>query len=250
MDIRLAAYQPVPITCPCPEQAHVDRRAVNAADRKRLAAMARVEELRSAFEGRAPTDDEATGVQLAEELLAEAYRELEVARAGHDTVYLRRKLDLEQGMAIKRQLLAVNRDFLQLQEQNGHVSEEMFDHSSAVLARAYLVNGVAAWTLVDEAGADLPVTPENVVAKLVDDYAVGEPVVDAADDLYKPVVLDPLRRRALTSSPPTRTDGAPSTSPTNRSTRRAQKPPKRSSTGSSPTAVTEATSESPSGVSS
>lgn len=116
------------------------------------------------------------------------------------------------------------------------------------LARAvegYILQGIAAWTLVDERGKRLPVSrvaiAEHILAHDEAAFLVGE----AADPLYAGAVVLPLLRRASSSSPSTPT--ASSTSPTNGG--RPTPLPKRSSrssTTSTPTGGT-GTTRSPRG---
>jgi len=141
-----------------------------------------------------------------------------------DFVYLRPKLDLRGGFRVKRRLIELNQ--AAFGEQQGDMSELEIH-----LAEAYLTEGIFAWNLVDEAGEDRPVTPENLAEFLFSDYSRSEVAADKADDLYRPAVLDPLVNRALSSLPDTQTNG--STSPTNGVGRKRQRASKRSSTTTS-----------------
>lgn len=98
------------------------------------------------------------------------------------------------------------------------------DEAEARLADIWLRVCVSRWTFVDDDGAPIPVTPENVVRALP--YAKGGRLVaDKADDLYAESVLSPLVQRlgmrSRTGSP------APSrraTSPKARSTTKRRSP--------------------------
>ena len=153
-----------------------------------------------------------------------------------DTVYLRPKLGLASGIAIQKLIVDANQSEVPVEAAA----------LTGVLAEAYLLHGVADWTLQTDAGLT-PVNPITIRAYLLDDFERAERVADAADDLYMPAVLGPLLRRAATSSPSTSTNG--STSATGAGTRKPRKRPKPSSTSTSPMADTVATSKSPVGVS-
>lgn len=145
-----------------------------------------------------------------------------------DTVYLRPKLDLRAGMVAQRKIIEIG-------SSTNDADEAMGD-----LAVIYCRHGVDSWTLVDEEGEALPVTPEAIENVLLADFSVGYPVADAAADLYNGVLLDPLVAKASKSSRPTRTRG--STSAPSSSSVTPLKRSKRSSTSTSRMDATERTS--------
>lgn len=116
-----------------------------------------------------------------------------------------------------------------------------------VLSEHYILAGVESWTVVDEKGKPLPVTPTELRERLLTNLDAAMTVADVADDLYLAVML-PLLSRASTPSPPSPTNE--STSPTSGSSDTPRKPSKRSSISTIPTAATETTSSSLDGVSS
>ena len=153
-----------------------------------------------------------------------------------DTVELRERLGLAAGIAIQATV------------------RELIGQPNAVivaaLVEAYVRHGVAGWTFVDDIGRDVPVTPENIQAWVLDDFTLATPVAEAADKLYEDAVLGPLVRAAATSSPTTPTE--PSTSPTDPTLSDGSEPnptpSSPSSTTSTQTDDTETTSSSPDGV--
>lgn len=157
----------------------------------------------------------------------------------HDVVSLRPILDLRGGFRIKRRLIDLNK------AAYGEEEVDLADLEGA-LAEAYLLEGVYSWNLVDEEGAALPVSEATIRERLFADYGRGEAVADKADDLYRPEIIDPLARRALSSSPDTQT--SESTSPTNGvGHKRRTKQSKRSSTSTIPMDSTEVTTVAPVG---
>lgn len=151
-----------------------------------------------------------------------------------DFVYLRPILDLRGGFRVKRRLLDLN----QAAFAEGGPPLDMGEMEGR-LAEAYLTEGIAAWNLVDEEGEARPLSPETLHDFLFNDYSRSSIAGDAADDLYKGPVLDPLFQKALSSLPATPLNG--STSVTNGSGPKRRKRSKPSSTSTSPTAATEAT---------
>jgi hypothetical protein len=153
--------------------------------------------------------------------------------ADGDYVYLRPKLDLRGGFRVKRRLIDLNRAAF------GEDAKVEMAELEIGLAESYLSEGIFSWNLVDEEGADRPLTPETLAEFLFSDYSRAELAADKADDLYRPAVLDPLVERALSSLPDTPTNG--STSPTNGAGRKRPKRSKRSSTTTTPTGSTATT---------
>jgi hypothetical protein len=143
----------------------------------------------------------------------------------HDTVNLRPRLGLAAGIAIQRLVVEAN------QAERPATAAEL----TGTLAEAYLLHGVASWTIAK------PVTPDNIRAELLEDFARGAVVADRADDLYMAAVLAPLLKKASISSPSTSSNGSTS-APGNghRPTRKRSKP---SSTSTTPMAATATTSK-------
>src|SRR5688572_8979471 len=112
-----------------------------------------------------------------------------------DLVYLAPTLSMAGGMAAQSAMRDGFSDSLKLQE---------------LLAEVWIRHGVVGWNLVDEDGADLPLTPANVAAALP--YGKGgRMVAERADDLYAEDILAPLVERFKSTSPRGRTNGSTST---------------------------------------
>lgn len=110
-----------------------------------------------------------------------------------DTVSLYPHLGLHDGVVAQEKIIAA-------MEGKADV-----DEVTATLMEVYCRKGVAAWTLVDSTGEPVPVTPEMIEAALLSNFAVGHVVAEAADSLYSPALIDPLRNGAGRSSPATPT---------------------------------------------
>lgn len=83
---------------------------------------------------------------------------------------------------------------------------------SAFVTPVYMRFGIVDWTFTDENGEALPVTPENIEARLT--WANGAfEVADAAAELYTAELLAPLARRLRGLSPTTSTDDSTSVTP-------------------------------------
>lgn len=67
------------------------------------------------------------------------------------------------------------------------------------LGMAYLVNGVADWTFLDDAGQPIPVTPDTIRRALPWGKG-GRDVAEKANELYSDEVVRPLVERAQRSS--------------------------------------------------
>jgi hypothetical protein len=137
--------------------------------------------------------------------------------ADGDTVYLYPELSMSGGMAAQGAISAASTDMgideVRLQE---------------LLAMVWIRHGVAAWTFLDDSGADIPVNTANIAAALP--YAKGgRQVADKADDLYAEAVTAPLVERlaALSKRGPTRT---PSPTSPKRITRSKQRKPSSTAT--------------------
>ena len=111
---------------------------------------------------------------------------------------------------------------------------------TGLLLSVYLRHGVAEWTLHDDAGQALPLTPDTLQSALLDDFALAQPIADVADELYYAAVVAPLVAAASRSSQATRP--ATPTSASTESPASRPKPSKRSSTSTTPTAGTAPTS--------
>lgn len=131
-----------------------------------------------------------------------------------DVVYLRPDLEPLQGVRAK----SVVAGWIEGRADAVTVNVE--------LAALWLDIGIAEWTFLDDDGEPIPVTSENIALALP--YARGgRQVADAADDLYTPMVIDPLVAKITELSSDGPTPG-PSQTSANRATRRSQR--KRSST--------------------
>jgi hypothetical protein len=115
-----------------------------------------------------------------------------------DTVSLFPKLGLHDGVYAQRKIITA---------MEGKADG---DEVIATLMDVYCRKGVAAWTLVNDKGKALPVTPENIEAMLLSDFSIGNVVAEAADTLYSPALIDPLRLQVVKSSRPTPTNGSTS----------------------------------------
>jgi hypothetical protein len=104
----------------------------------------------------------------------------------------------------------------------------------ATLNEGYVLRGVESWTLVDEKGKAIPVTPAMITEQLID--RPNDVVATAADDLYTEVVLLPLLLGASSYSPSTPTAAQMSAATNGQTPQR--KPSKRSSTSTTPMVVT------------
>jgi hypothetical protein len=179
-----------------------------------------------------------------------------------DYVYLRPILDLRGGFRVKRRLMDLNRAAqvarIQALHEAGTSVKELAlrfelppddiknivlgrgeyqgpppdtSEMEADLAESYLLEGIAEWNLMGPDGP-LPVTADSIRSQLFTNYGRAEAAADKADDLYRPAVLDPLLRRALSSLPDTPTNE--STSATNGHGPKRSKASKPSSTASIP----------------
>jgi hypothetical protein len=118
--------------------------------------------------------------------------------ADGDSVYLRPKLGLHDGVYAQRKIISA---------MEGKADS---DEVIATLMDVYCRKGVVAWTLVDEAGKSLEVTPEAIEAALLSDFSIGHLVAEMADSLYSPALIDPLRIPVVKSLPPMPTNGSTS----------------------------------------
>lgn len=142
-----------------------------------------------------------------------------------DTVYLRPKISLPGGIIAQQSIIE---------------APPTVGAQTAGLIDAFLRNEIVAWSFVDEKGNDLPVTPANVEARILSDFAYAMPIADVAAELYTEAVINPLRAAASESSKRSRTNGL--TSAPKASSPKRQKQPKSSSTPTSPMGDIELTS--------
>jgi len=112
-----------------------------------------------------------------------------------DTITLREKLDFRTAATIQHAI-----SVLRLEEREPQVEEVL-----ARLTEAYVRYGIASWSLVDEAGAPIPVSPQAVDAYLFSNLTAAMIVGDEADERFSGAILLPLLQRASTSSPATPT---------------------------------------------
>jgi hypothetical protein len=164
-----------------------------------------------------------------------------------DTVYLRPTPGLVGGVMIRNRYVDISTRLYALQ-QRGEMNDTDTAEATGQLLETYLRAGIASWTLVDEQGQPVEVTRDSITA-FEEHWQAATVVADRADDLYKSVVLDPLRMAGSTSS-----NGSPTTASTSATngngTTRRQRRSKRSLTSTSPTAGTVTIIESPAGGSS
>jgi hypothetical protein len=132
-----------------------------------------------------------------------------------DTIYLRPKLGLSGGVALQSLLLRMIKE-----APDTGIDSDLL---GGIMSEGYLVSGVVAWTLLDENGQPVPITPQNINDQLLLDFQIAEPISSIADDLYYEPVLAPLLKRLRASLQTSPTKG--STSATKRSrTRKASQP--------------------------
>jgi hypothetical protein len=133
-----------------------------------------------------------------------------------DLVYLAPVISMPGGMAARAAMVAGIEDTIILQEQ---------------LAEVWMRHAIVSWNLVDEGGAPIPVTRDNVAAALP--YGKGGRLVaDRADDLYAEDILAPLVEMSKSSSRRGPTNG--STSATTTSKRKRRSPSSTATTDTGP----------------
>lgn len=126
-----------------------------------------------------------------------------------DIVFLHPRIGLHGGAVAQRKIISAIED------------KADRDEIMATLTEIYVRYGVAAWNFTNGEETPLPVTPENLEARLLSDFEVGYLVADKADDLYSEGLMSPLQIKASKSSPPTSI--AASTSAPTRSSRKPRK---------------------------
>lgn len=148
--------------------------------------------------------------------------------ADGDFVYLRPKLGLAAGIAVQKLVIDAKTADTPATEADLH----------GTLAEAYLIYGVAEWTLTN--GSAIAVTPDTIREHLLNDFERSEAVADKADDLYMNPVIAPLLRKARKLSQAMSKNGSTSATATGSPKRR--KPSKPSSITTIPMDDTAATS--------
>jgi hypothetical protein len=135
-----------------------------------------------------------------------------------DSVCLRPKLGLAAGIEAQQTIQAIAK---------GTSAAEV----TGLLLETYLKHGVAEWTLHD-GDKPIPLTPESLRERLLDDFVLAQPIADKADELYYAAVVAPLVAAASKSSQATHR--APTTSAPKDSSASRRKPSKPSSTSTTP----------------
>lgn len=159
-------------------------------------------------------------------------------RHGQDTIILPDTLDFTRTITVRQAIRVATR-----RDPEGLSLAEL----TAVMAEAYLLHSIDAWTLVDGHGEPLPVTKANVREYLLSNPDIAEEVGNACDEAYSEKVVFPLLYRAPTSSPPTPMPEPTSPTTPGSTIRRPRKGSKPSSTFTSPMAVTGPMAASPAG---
>lgn len=108
-----------------------------------------------------------------------------------DTVTLRDVLDFRTGKALRYRV--------QLLEEDERTDTGLV---LAVLTEGYLLYGIEAWSLQDEAGKPVPVSRAAIETRLLPNALAAEVASDAADELYAEAVMRPLLRQGWRSSQP------------------------------------------------
>ena len=149
-----------------------------------------------------------------------------------DTIVFRWPLDFRTAVTLRRSLALAVQD---------REDDEPVDVAAvtAALTEAYLLHGIASWTVVDDAGKPVPVTRGAIRGYLFANVEAAMVAADAADDLYSAAVIAPLAVRPSMSSRGGQTGD--STSPPMPSTATRRKRSKRSLTASTRTEGTEPT---------
>ena len=158
-------------------------------------------------------------------------------RHDRDTVTLRERLDFRSSLAAQNAIV-----FLKSEDPDASAADIL-----AALTESYVLSGIESWSVVGVDGKPIEPTKAAIRELLLTNLDVAMDVAEAADDLYRDAVVDPLVRKASSSSPDTPTE-AP-TSPTSTSEESNQNHSSPSSTSTTPMDGTETTSLSLAGVS-
>jgi hypothetical protein len=159
-------------------------------------------------------------------------------RHDKDTITLRERLDFRSSLAAQNAVLV-----LKSEDPDSSTADVL-----AALTETYLLSGVESWSVVGVDGKPVEPTKPAIRELLLTNLDAAMVVADAADDLYRDAVLDPLVRKASNSSPDTPTDEP--TSPTWTSPEQNQNHSSPSLTTTTPMDDTETTSLSLAGASS
>jgi hypothetical protein len=140
-----------------------------------------------------------------------------------DTVTLRAVMDFPTAVLLQKSLEAkIVREITGAAEA-GRASVRLAEPDVlALMTQFYVRNCVIAWTLVDEKGKPVEVTPDAIEMRLERHLDAAMTVAAAADEVYKEVAL-PLALRVVSSFRPTQT-----TEPTSRKPAGSPKRQKRS----------------------
>lgn len=111
-----------------------------------------------------------------------------------DTVTLRDELDFRTAARVRNEVMLLDDD-----------DRQDTALVLAVLQEAYLLHGIAGWTLTGADGQPVPVSPDTVRSRLLPFAVQAMLVADAGDDLYTEAVMAPLVARAQKSSQATQT---------------------------------------------
>jgi hypothetical protein len=152
-----------------------------------------------------------------------------------DEVTFREKMPFVGGQAARFEMSVLLND-----DADASPAERM-----AVMGPIFLFYGIESWTLRDKQNHEVPVSRQAIRALMEEHDVEASDLVQEATQLYMEAVINPLRDRESSSSPPTSTNG--STSATTGSSPTPPKRPKPSSISTIPTAGTEKMSASPGG---
>jgi hypothetical protein len=155
-----------------------------------------------------------------------------------DTVTLRDRLTFAGGVAVQQRI----RDSLRDRPSEAD--------TIGALMEGYVLHGIAAWTIVNEAGKPLTVTPGTIGSVFLDAFNQNTmKIAEKADELYEGQVVAPLVQEVSNSSPDLpMSESTSRTSPDKPKTK--AKRSRRSSISTTPTADTATTTGPLNGVSS
>lgn len=165
-----------------------------------------------------------------------------------DTVTLRAVMDFPTAVLLQKSIEAkIVREVTTAAEAGRSSARLAEPEIMALMTQFYVRNCIVAWTLVDEKGKAVAVTPDEIELRLERHLDAAMAVAEAAEDVYRevalPLVLKVVRSYVGTQTPlPTsaKTPGSP----------KPRKPSKRSSISTIPMVDTAKISGSPDGVSS
>ena len=164
-----------------------------------------------------------------------------------DTVTLRAVMDFPTAVLLQKSIESKIVREITTAAEAGRSSARLAEPDVlALMTQFYVRNCVIAWTLVDEKGKPVEVSPDSIEFRLERNLDAAMAVAEAADDIYKEVAL-PLVLKVVSSFRPTQTTEP--TSPKTSGSPKRQKRSKPSSISTIPTVVTGPTSGLPDGVS-